>query len=256
MIELQASAPASAPILAKATGHMDEQLLEQLQVRGEAAVSSLLGDKNDVWLSRPEAFNLLALATAQKAPVSPIIEAQASTYDFIHLQFHCSFRPAPECEFIRASVQVHLDADVARHSRAAIAYDMFPREVETPITVKRSFGVSPEIKLSFAMVAELSGTGVKANISNEYIAYEPEITTFALGDHAPGWDFNKTKARPIRGSKTLFLIVKKPKDAPLFGRFQLAAMLQTNIGRIPLSTFFLSGGDKPLIDESYCIFPG
>jgi len=247
MIEINAVLPENMPELLVAAGHPEERLIEQIKLRGGAAVTSLLGDKNEVWLGRPQAFDLLSLFAAYKKGIPPLLAAQASGSDFVALQFVCSFRPAPECEFIRATMRVRLEPS------DSIAYDMFPRDVETTVTMKRTFSISPELKFKFAKVAELGVSGLQPEQSAEYIAYEPEITTFALGENAPGWDFNKTKAKPIRGSRELFLTVKKPKGISLFGRFELSATVQTNIGRIPLSTFFLSGGTKPLISEKYLI---
>lgn len=252
-MEVRAQNLEGIPELFKAYGVLEERLLEQVKLRGGSIVTSLLGDKNEVWLGKPEAIDLISVLRSDKEGVPPIIAAQMDEFDFVLVQFASSFRPAPQCEFIRATVRVLLGLKSATRSEMAVAYDMFPREIETPITVKRNYGFSPEMKFKFAEVVDVGISGVQSGNATEYIVYEPQITTFALGERAPGWDFNKVKARPIRGSKEMFLIVKKPKGKSLYARFELAATLQTNIGRIPLSTFFLSGGDKPLIKESYFI---
>lgn len=256
MIDLQAISPESMQPLIVAAGQPDESVLEQLKVRGGAEIKSLLGDKNEVWIGKPQAFDLLSLFAVEKKRPSAQIEAQAVHADFVLVQFNCSFRPAPDCEFIRASVRVWLEPEPPAQADEATAYDMFPREVESKVTVKRSFSASPELKLSFVKLAELEFAGVKVEQTQEYIAYEPEITSFALGTKAPGWDLNKSKARPIHGNKALFIVVQKPKGVSLSGRFELSATVQTNIlGRIPLSTFILSGGTRPVIDERYRLYP-
>ncbi|MEO7913264.1 MAG: hypothetical protein ABIV47_26750 [Roseiflexaceae bacterium] len=256
MIDLHVAPPESIPELVVAYGQPDPSIREQLEVRGSAEITSLLGDKNEVSIGQPQSFDLLSLLAADHKRPSAMIEAQADKADFVLVQFPCSFRPAADCEFIRASIRVHLELEQPNPHGKPIAYDMFPREVETPITVKRSFSASSDLKLSFAKLAELTVAAGKAEVTQEYISYEPAITPFALGAEAPGWDLNKTKARPIHGSRELFIVVKKPKGAQLFGRFELAATVQTNIiGRIPLSIFLLSGGTKPLIEERHPLTP-
>lgn len=253
MVEMQAVVPESMSELFVAAGHPDQNLVEQIRLRGGAVVKSLLGGVNEVWLGKPQAFDLLALFAAQRESISPLIAAQTSESDFVALQLACSFRPAPECDFIRASVRVWLEPGSPAKEGDAVAVDMFPREIETPITTKRSYSFSPELKFNFNELAELEASLGKAEHSTEYIIYEPEITTFALGERAPGWDFNKTRARTIRGSKELFLVVKKPKGSALWGRFEITATVRTSIGRIPLPTFFARGGTKPIIDERHLI---
>jgi hypothetical protein len=250
MIELEATHVETIPELFEVVGEPSEESKKRLEdtVRGEAVITSWLLDKNKIWLGKPQAHNLLNLAQESGESLPPTMTTQVANADFILVQFACSFRPAPDCEFIRASMQVHLEAD------GAIAYDMFPREVGTTITTSRKFSISPEFMFKFAKTSEIGLSGIQAEKSIEYIIYEPQITPFALGESTPGWDFNKTKAKPIQGTRELFLIVKRPRGVPVYARFELSATVQTNVGRIPLSTFFLlSGGYSPLIDERYLI---
>jgi len=251
MIEIHPVPPETMPTMLAAEGYPDEKLVEQIKLRSGAVIESLFGAKNQVWLSQPESINLLALTDKRKDALSPFIMAQANQADFWLIHWACSFRPASGCEFVRASVEVRLETDAPAAPAGAIAIDMFPREIETPITLKRSLGLSPELKFSFAEVVNAEASLAEIGSSTEYIHYEPEITTFALGEPTPGWDFNKTKARPIRGSRDLFLLVKKPRATALWGRFQLTATLQTSIGRIPLPRFVAGKTAKPVIDERY-----
>ncbi len=253
MINFKAKPVVQMAELLVAEGHPDKDLLEQIKMRSSALITSLLGDKNTVWLSKPVSYDILAYAQKHQIKLPVLISSQSDKADFIVVQWACSFRPAPECEFIRASVQVHLHSPTQTHTERAVAVDMYPGDIKVPITVKRSFGVSPNMKLKFLKVLEGETSLGNIEKSSEWLSYEPQITTFALGEPTPGWDFNKTKAMPIRGSKSLFLLVKKPKGAKLWGSFSLSASLQTNIGRIPLSTFFLTGGTTNLINERYLL---
>ena len=255
MIELYAKPSEELSELFTAEGLLDEQTLESFSVRSTADIRSLLDDPNRVTLSRPECIDVVELSTKHRLQLSPFIASQVPQYDFWVVRWACTFRPSPSCEFVRASVAIELSQSRSAIKGNAVAYDMFPRSVDIPITVKRTYSVSPEIQFKFTESIEGKVTLGSAERSSEYTVYEPEITAFGFRESSAGWDFDRTRARPVRGIKELYLLVKKPKGDPLWGRFKLSASVQTNVGRVPLSTFFLSGGRKPVIDEHYSIKP-
>lgn len=238
--------------LVTAQAQVDQEVIKDLDTRAQATIVSLLGDRNQVWLGKPEAFDLLSLcnASGKDPPISLMLMMR--TADLVVIQLACSFRPAPECQFVRATVRVWLECDVGSVDQP-IAYDLFPREVVLPVSYKRTFSVSPELKLGFEKVSQIEASAFSLESSRTYVVYEPEIISFGVGDSCPGWDLNKTVSRPIRGVKDLFILVKKPRLVPLKARFDVSAWVQTYIGRVPLSTFFLSGSSKPLIQESFVL---
>ncbi len=250
MLTLASGSMNTTTELFTADGLPDESLKEQIYLRSQAVVESVFGARNQVSMSQPEVASVLAMVDAQPGALSPFITQHRDHFDFWLIHWACSFRAAPDCEFIRASVQVQLEVEPDR-SPGAVAIDMFPREIETPLTLKRTFKLSPELKLSFAEVlkAEMSAGAVEN--SAEYLHYEPAVTTFALGEATPSWEFTATKARPVRGSRDLFLLVKKPISSTLWGRFQLTATIRTSIGRIPLPMFINRKNDKPLVDDRF-----
>lgn len=255
MIELQTTPPEQMSELLTADGQLDEKALESIKLRNTATIRDLLDAPNRITLSRPECFDLIALSATQGVRLSPMIASQGDRSDFWAVHWACTFRPSPTSEFVRASVAVQLELTPPTPNSEAVAYDMFPRDVKTPITVKRGFTISPEIQFKFGEIAEASAKVGSAERASEYALYEPQISAFALGESTPGWDFERTKGQAVRGVKELYLLVKKPKGNALWGRFKLSAAVQTNVGRIALSTFFLSGGRKPVIDERYRLAP-
>lgn len=250
MIEISTQPISTDLVIAQAKP--DQEAVKDLDTRAQATIVSLLGDKNQVWLGRPEAFDLLSLSKASGKELPATLMLIMQTSDLVVIQLACSFRPAPQCQFVRATVRVWLECEASQADQP-IAYDLFPREVVLPVSYKRTLSVSPELKLGFEKVSQLEASAFSLERSRTYVVYEPEIISFGVGDSCPGWDFNKTVSRPIRGVKDLFILVKKPRSIPLKVRFDVSAWVQTYIGKIPLSTFFLSGSDKPLIQESFVL---
>jgi len=238
--------------LAVAGGRPDPEVVRKMNARAQATITSLLGDKNEVWLGQPEVFDLVSLGLLSGTNLPANLVAMAKSADLLVTQLACSFRPAPDCEFVRATVRAWIESD-SLSSERPIAYDLFPRSVEIPISYKRAFSLKPDLTFSFEKVAQLEVSAFDTEVSYSYLKYEPEITAFGTGEANPGWDFNKTKSRPIRGVKDLFVLLKKPKGSPLAVRFEISAWVQTDLGGIPISTFFLSGSDKPLAEEKFIL---
>jgi hypothetical protein len=250
MIEL--FAPPIHDTLASVNTLPDPAVLRNYTVRDRATVTSLLGDANQIWLGKPEVFNLVALFQKAGTELDPHLAMIAESADLYVVQFACSFRPAPQCQFVQASVNIHMVADNS-DANPPVAYDLFPRAVELPVSYKRLISVSPNLKMSFCKVSQLEVSAFRAEASDEYLRYEPEITAFGVGESSPGWDLNKSKSRPIRGVKDFFVLLKKPKTTAVECVFDLSAWVQTYVGKIPLSSFFLSGSDKPLASERFTL---
>lgn len=236
--------------LVVSSGKPDDTFMKDLNARAYTSIKSLLGDKNEIWLGKPKAFNLNELGMISGKPLPANLQILNKNYDLVVLHFACSFRPAPECEFVESSIRIHLGKD-SNYREQPYAYDIFPRNVELPVSYKRKFSLTPEFKISFEKVMQIEASAFTTEVSNDYLKYEPEITAFGVGDCNPGWDLNKTKHRSIRGVKDLFALVCKPKGAKILSSFTVSGWVQTDIGNIPLSTFILSGSDKPLATELY-----
>lgn len=219
--------------------------------RAHTKVTSLLKNHNEIWLGKPQVFNLVALyqASGEKLPAN--IQILSQKFDLIVTQLSCSFRSAPECEFVRATLRAWMETKSVSADKP-IALDMFPIAVEVPVSCKRGFSIAPEIKLSFAKVLQVESSAFDAEISQKYIKYEPEVTAFGLGESSPGWDLNKTNARTIRGVKEFFILIKKPIGVLLNMKFEMSAEVKTEIGAIPIPRF-ISGTGRLISEESFLI---
>jgi hypothetical protein len=227
----------------------DSDFLENLAVRDKGTINSLLGDQNEIWLGQPEVFHLRNFFGEENKHLRKVLE----DHDLILIQLSFSFRPAPECEFIRASVKININNKATNVKQKPTAFDMFPKEVVMPITYKRSFSVTPNLKLNFTKVAQLEASAFKLENATEFLIYQPEITAFK-GENILGWDFNQTSSRKLIGVKDLFAVIKRERAAPVSLQISISdCYVQTNIiGKVPLSTLILSGGGT-LIEKEFMI---
>lgn len=219
-------------------------------VREKGAIKDIFGGENIIWLGKPVVTNLLDITPDS---YKKRLEAQIGSYDFFLMQFTCSFRPHQNCEFTRVSVNVHLVSD--DKNSEALAHDMFPEEVYMPVTYKKGFSVNPDFKMEVAKVLQTEVSAFNYSNEKEFIIYQPEITAFAKGTESPGWDFNKSSARSIKGNKDLFLIIRKTKGSQIkIGIEILNCYIRTmNLGPLPLSNLVIDGVDGPLISKQYIL---
>lgn len=217
----------------------DQQTLDDLIVRGPVVVKSLLGDSNQIWMGRPEVLG--------------IQKDISNCYDLVLIQFACSFRPAPECDFVSATIQIEIE-DQLPSKESPIVHDIFPREVVMPVTYKRTFAFDPNAKISLEKIAQIEVSALKLENSSEYILYQPQITTFGKGTEQFGWDFNKTKSQKIIGVKDLFFVVKKLPNHTAILHFKIMeCFVQTYIGKVPLSSLLLTGGEGIFYQKDYLL---
>lgn len=238
--------------LVSVDGRIDLVQIENLTIRDHTSIKSLLGDVNEIWLGKPNVYKLNEEKQKLIHPNRDNLLEETDEFELIVVQLAASFRPASQCEFVRGSLKITLETS----SGYATIRDLFPKNIGIKSSYKRAFSVSPNLTMAFNTFAQIDTSGISVSNSEEYIKYEPELTAFGSGESSGGWDFNKTKMRSISGIKELFILLEKPKAVPLQARFELSAWVQTNIQlgiTIPLSTFVLSGSDKPLAKESLTI---
>ena len=228
----------------------EPKVIDQINVRDKGVIKSLFGDQNEIWLGRPQAYYLKDLLPVDEDQ-NQVLKHLSLMYDMILMQFACSFRAASGCEFVRATVQVHM-GNVEQGIESPIAYDIFPIEVMMPVTYKRTLSLNPSLALGFEKVAQIEISAFQQENSEEYILYQPEIVGFAKGESEPGWDFNKSSSRKCQ-IKDLFVLIKPKLSQTRLCLSVSNCQVQTNIGRIPLSTLFLSGTEGVLFTEEYII---
>ena len=107
----------------------------------------------------------------------------------------------------------------------------YPREIVEPRTVKRSYGVTPKLTLTFAEL------GATAASEEEAIRYEPRLAAAGLLTDAPAWTFDALDRSGLVGSRELFLMLKKPRGSAVEARFTVSAEVDTRLGRIPLRRY-------------------
>lgn len=222
-------------------------------VRDKATVETLLGAKNEVWLGRPEVFDLRTIGAFDE---SPMLASTLSNSDLLVVQFACSFRPSKGCEFVRASVGVSLDVskDGETVENPAIVYDLFPMEVFVPVTCKRKIAIDPHLKFEVVKVLQTEISAFEIENTREFIVYQPEVTSYGKGGSIAGWDFNKSSARPIIGVKDLFILVKRESGVPVSVTVTVSdCVVQTELGPLPLKGLFASKIKGVLIEESYTL---
>lgn len=227
--------------------------LENLGLRDKGVIKDILGAENEVWLGVPQVTNLRTILSDSEPGFDSSVMA-STTDDFILLQFACSFRAAPSCEFVRATVQVHMQS-TGSQVEGILAYDLFPVEIYLPVTYKRTLGIEPKIKLNFVKILQTEVSAFNYEHSKEYILYQPEITAFGKGTNEPGWDFNKNSSRAVMGVKDLFLVIRKPKLLPIDLSFDInnCKIRTLNFGVIPLPNVFIKGTSTSLVEQKYLL---
>lgn len=212
--------------------------------RGKAEISSLLGDKNEIYFGEPFIKKLEGNY--------PGIMSTKEELIFVHLPV--SFRPARECEFISTSVQLSLLELNEVESKRGVFVDIFPLNIYMPATYKQSVSISPQMKIELSKISQIEVSALKHENSKEYIIYQPSLIAFGKGASTAGWDFEKTLSGSIQGIKDLFVLISKDKGVSLLLDFKVNnCFVQTNIGKIPLSTMFLSGSEKILFKAQHQI---
>ena len=120
----------------------------------------------------------------------------------------------------------NLPAWVLLLSRTAYLQKLFQVKLS-----ERGFGITPELKLNmFEVEAEVSGSMDK---TEEYIFYEPQITSFGLNTSKVAWDFRSTKEMAVLGDKKLQLVIQTPKGTKVKGKFLLSPSSFAKSSRAP-----------------------
>lgn len=244
MLELYAEPP-SREILFEVDLRPSEDFIHKGS-REQPGIITLLGRRNRVLVGVPQVINVLSNWPKNES-LAEEIEAFRSRWDFYSVRLACSFEPHRGCRFIWACMKIELIADRPRaESRLeAIAFDLFPREVAQKCRYRRSFKVAPSLKFAFAEVS------AGAESEREVIRYEPEIVASGLLTATPSWTLSSSARWGQVGSRELFLLVKKPKDATVQARFTVGAEVNTQFGPVPVKRY----REDDLVDKSYPLIP-
>jgi hypothetical protein len=181
--------------------------------------------RNRLRIGTPQVVDLRRL---QGAGDSTKIDFKMFEGDFRLVRLACSFDPDRRSRYTWAKLLVELKAISESSNATAIAFDMYPTNVERQTAVKRNFELAPSIKFSFME------TAVKGSTSREAVIYEPLITAGGLLTESPSWTFASSDRTGIIGSREMFLVLKLSKGARCGARFKVAAEVRGQFGPIPL----------------------
>ena len=173
--------------------------------------------------------------TEQEMDVSLDIKRQFNDYEFYRAHLVCSFDPAKRCSFSDARFEVSLTTQPVDAVEGAIAYDLYPHEVQDSCKVSRKYGLTPTLELSFGSFKV--GTGLPHEQTEEYIVYNNQITAFGKRTRKPAWHFERTQSHEIKGAQELFLLIRKPKSSQVEATLQLKVTLEvmTKLGPFSFS---------------------
>jgi len=224
----------------------DKNELSASNFRGMGTVENIFGEKNEIYIGKPVSYELT------KDQLGDMLSQNLINHDLYLIHFSVSFRPNSQCEFVSASIHVLMDYLDETLKSSPSSLDIFPTDVFMPVTYKRSVVVNPELKIDMAKISQIDVSALKLENSKEYILYQPSIIAFGRGTNTPGWDFTKTTAQSVIGIKDLFLLVRREKRKQFRFRIKLSnCQVQTNIGKFPLSTIFLTGTEGELLEDKY-----
>jgi hypothetical protein len=207
----------------------------------EYMIEGFRGKKNRIAVGQLYRENLISRMQSKNEEISYEIKRLAEKYDFHFVALNCVFQPDIDCKFEWARFGVELYAvdsrtgDLVSISSPPTSYSLFPDSISSEIKVKRGFGITPELKFNMVVEAGVSGSMDK---TEEYIFYEPQITSFGLNTSKVAWDFRSSKERAVLGDKKLQLVIQTPKGTKVKGKFLLGAEVSSSFSKwlpVPVS---------------------
>jgi hypothetical protein len=244
MLELYADQSSAEPLF-----EVEFRPAEEFVHKGTAEqpqLVTLLGRRNRVLIGAPQTVDILG-RWPMAAALASDIAAMQDAWDFISVRLACSFVPDRACRFswARMAAEISLEGGSGSPASPAIAYDLFPRQVEQTTRYKRSFTITPALKFAFVEVS--------ADIAseNEIVRYEPQTAGAGLLTSTPTWTFTSSARHGLTGSRELFVLLKKPKGRTARARFTIGAELYTQFGSIPVKRY----ADDRLAEQSYALIP-
>jgi len=169
-------------------------------------VRSIPEEIPSVTLGQPQWWNLAALAREKGEKLPAEFALMLRQADFFLVLLSVSLHPVRNSQFEWARIQAYLRP--RENNAEVIAFDLYPRDLT--VEIKQDFKISISPSLKFKEV-EASVGEVVTNI--EYVRTEPIITGYNPLRPDPNWDIEKHKRYPLRGSKFLYMIVKRPHGA-------------------------------------------
>lgn len=191
---------------------------------------------NHFSIGTPIVLPLAQLLTECGETVPADIRLQMQHHEFYQVHLACSFQAAPGCRFhdARFALALHTLPDDSTTTALtgqgdAIAYDLFPRQLEDKRTVNIKHTFNPEVKFGYDPLSVSLSLPLYEHVE-QYVAYTSRIVAFDLQGTQPAWTFTRTEPHEISGPQKLFMIVRKPKGTQVKATFNLTATVQFVIG--------------------------
>lgn len=184
---------------------------------GDAPVAGPLPGR--LLLGRPVRVRLTA-ERARDPALQTFIEGHAGRHDFTLVHLGCTFRPAEDEPFARASLQVRLSrANGSDGGSEPIAWSMWPLRESEVLDDSTTTEIGAEAKVFTAKVQRT--VAVKRR----------DVWLEALGElrSDPGWEFTRTPRIPISGSYRLILVVMSDAGAAFGGQVDVTASVERRL---------------------------
>jgi hypothetical protein len=159
-----------------------------------------------VTFGQPQWWNLARLAREKGLSLPAEIALLERQADFYLLMLSCSFRPRQDSTIEWVRFTVYLRPKTGQEH--PIAFDLYPREIREEAKTELKISIAPSLKFA----------GFEAGLGSivttiDFGRVEPIIIGYGALESTVDWDFHRYKPYPILGSKFMYLIVKKPREA-------------------------------------------
>ncbi|TVQ28948.1 MAG: hypothetical protein EA356_17870 [Geminicoccaceae bacterium] len=200
MIELEAPVlPARRYVLAA-----DPERVERTAETGPVLASRIA-------LSPPAVIPLGEALIGDDAELRAFWQAASGAHAFDFLSWVLTFEPAAGEQFERAWLTVQFETGDA--SAPAIAWSMQPASLAHNVKLSRTAKLGAGLQL----------LGLEASLGEEQVRERAEhvVRAFRLRSAAPYWAFRRTPSAALEGDFALRMIVRRPLDRGVDGRFDV-----------------------------------
>ena len=190
------------------TGTIDQAVRE----KGRESIRTELKSAGPVvTLGQPQWWNLARLAREKGEILPAELALLLRGADFYLLQMACSFKPERDSQVTWARLNVYLRPKTGQEN--PIAFDLYPREIYDETKTDWKVSIAPSLKFAAFEGITVEGKLGEVVTTIEFRKLEPVVVGYGLQQWNPGWDFEKHGEQPLRGVKSGYLIVKKPRSA-------------------------------------------
>lgn len=172
----------------------------------EKSIKDYAVERPYVTLGEPQWWSLSKLAREKGELLPAEFTLLLKDSDFYLVQIGCSFRPPQKGEIQWARLTSYLRPKVGQNP--PIAFDIFPREISEERLQNVKISIAPSLKFE-----TIEGTVGEIATTISFRKLEPVVVGYGILESTPNWDFEFHDLYPLRGSRFVYIILKKPIDA-------------------------------------------